>query len=70
VFDSGQAELHYNSKQKHVTCLLSSVLFTCTFLQLQVKLLSELKNELRISHIEHNEVLMKIILNEHVKSLR
>ncbi|KAL5663775.1 hypothetical protein ACJX0J_023883, partial [Zea mays] len=35
-----------------------------------VKLLSELKNELRIPHIEHNKVLMKIILNEHVKSLR
>jgi hypothetical protein len=44
--------------------------FTYTFLQLQVKLLSQLKNELRISHSEHKEVLMKVSLNEHIKSLR
>ncbi|KAF8722903.1 hypothetical protein HU200_022040 [Digitaria exilis] len=37
---------------------------------LQVKLLTKLRNELRISHIEHKEVLMKASSNEYIKSLR
>ncbi|XP_008664933.1 uncharacterized protein [Zea mays] len=35
-----------------------------------VKILSELKNELRISHGEYKEILMKASVNEHIKSLR
>ncbi|KAG2613877.1 hypothetical protein PVAP13_4KG388100 [Panicum virgatum] len=35
-----------------------------------VKLLSELKSELRITHTEHKEVVMKVSSDEHIKSLR
>ncbi|KAL6640956.1 hypothetical protein ACP70R_019137 [Stipagrostis hirtigluma subsp. patula] len=37
---------------------------------LQVKLLNKLRNELRISHSENKEVLVKVISDEHIKSLR
>nr|TKV93724.1 hypothetical protein SEVIR_9G244900v2 [Setaria viridis] len=40
------------------------------FLQSQVKLLTKLRNELRISHNEHKEVLVKVSSNENIKSLR
>ncbi|CAL4942004.1 unnamed protein product [Urochloa decumbens] len=37
---------------------------------LQVKLLIRLRNELRISHIEHKELLVEVSSNENIKSLR
>ncbi|CAL4916862.1 unnamed protein product [Urochloa decumbens] len=37
---------------------------------LQVKVLTKLRNYLRISHIEHTEVLVEVSSNENIKSLR
>ncbi|KAG0549426.1 hypothetical protein BDA96_01G254900 [Sorghum bicolor] len=63
-------QIHCLERSAYASVLRAFCAVTNHLSLLQVKLLSQLKNELRISHSEHKEVLMKVSLNEHIKSLR
>ncbi|XP_066384980.1 uncharacterized protein [Miscanthus floridulus] len=63
-------QIHCLERSAYASVLKAFCAVTNHISLLQVKLLSQLKNELRISHSEHKEVIMKVSLNEHIKSLR
>uniref|UniRef100_A0A0A9DD76 ENT domain-containing protein n=1 Tax=Arundo donax TaxID=35708 RepID=A0A0A9DD76_ARUDO len=63
-------QIHCLERSAYASVLRSFCVVTNHLSWLQVKLLTKLRNELRISHVEHKEVLVKVGSNEHIKSLR
>ncbi|CAN6293455.1 unnamed protein product [Urochloa humidicola] len=63
-------QIHCLERAAYASVLRAFCAMTNRLSGLQVKLLTKLKNELRISHIEHKEVLVEVSSNENIKSLR
>ncbi|CAN6305096.1 unnamed protein product [Urochloa humidicola] len=63
-------QIHCLERAAYASVLRAFCAITNHLSGLQVKLLTKLKNELRISHIEHKEVLVEVSSNEKIKSLR
>ncbi|PUZ38955.1 hypothetical protein GQ55_9G237800 [Panicum hallii var. hallii] len=63
-------QIHCLERSAYASVLRAFCAVTSHLSWLQVKLLTKLRNELRISHIEHKEVLVKVSSNENIKFLR
>ncbi|XP_062205709.1 protein EMSY-LIKE 1-like [Phragmites australis] len=63
-------QIHCLERSAYASVLRAFCAVTNYLSWLQVKLLTKLRNELRISHMEHKEVLVKVSSDEHIKSLR
>ncbi|KAL6640955.1 hypothetical protein ACP70R_019136 [Stipagrostis hirtigluma subsp. patula] len=70
--DAGETvfQIHCLERSAYASVLRTFCAMTNQLSLLQVKLLSKLRNELRISRSENKEVLVKVISDEHIKSLR
>ncbi|WVZ59069.1 hypothetical protein U9M48_009270 [Paspalum notatum var. saurae] len=63
-------QIHCLEQSAYASVLRAFCAVTNCLSWLQVMLLTRLRNELRISHVEHTEALVKINSNENIKTLR
>ncbi|KAK3157636.1 hypothetical protein QOZ80_2AG0125400 [Eleusine coracana subsp. coracana] len=63
-------QIHCSERSAYASVLRAFGAVTNHLSWLQVKLLAKLRSELRVSYIEHKEVVAKVISDEHIKSLR